>query len=129
MQPDGIASRRGSPRRNGSHAGANPKLTLQKHQQTLRSCLDLCDSLGFHCEDEASQSQGQTPQQVGQLVDSATQFFATQMEATTREHANSFGKLLDPTVMKTTVSPRMLLLFELLLFASLSRHASVHPNL
>ena len=103
MQPDGVVSRRASPVRNNAAAGANSRVTLQKHQQSLKSCLDLCNSLGFHCDEDASTSRSQTPLQACQLVDCATQLFTTQMEAASKEHANLFGRLLDPDIMEGTV--------------------------
>ncbi len=104
MQADSIASRRSSPVRNGAHAAASTRVTLQKHQQALRSCLELCDSLGFHCENQESTSQSQAPQQVCQLVDAATQYFIAQKDSAVKQNAGLFGSLLDFNDMQATVN-------------------------
>ena len=84
----------GSPSR---HTGMGPRVvTVQKRQQTLRNCLELCESLGFYpAQHQEAQEIDQTPLEVCQYADAADHLFSMKMHAAVKQNAKRFGKLLD----------------------------------
>ena len=116
MQSDRTGSaKRAVIHRPGLQSGASPKAApAQKRQHALRSCLDLCESLGFHAPEEptAPQDAGSvsTAQAVHQLVDAAERLLTMQSQTRISEDAACYGKLLQAPELSAMASTVPLLM-------------------